>query len=93
MSSTRDLLEVLVDERGCGEVPFTVEREQSHQDSQVVNRQGHEPHPGSREPSAEQDRISANAIVRLMTSVSPLEMGPGLVLCALAPITVAEKGS
>src|SRR5262245_33097287 len=57
MISMRAPLEILVDERGCGEVPSTVECDQRHQDSQVVNRPGHEPDPWPHGPSARRGTI------------------------------------
>ena len=42
---------------GVEKSPCTVECDQPHQDSQVVNRQGHEPDPWLREPFAQQDMI------------------------------------
>src|ERR1035441_9983897 len=57
MISTSDSLEILVNERGCGEVPLTVECDQRHQDSQIVNRQRHEPEPWLRKPITPQGMI------------------------------------
>jgi hypothetical protein len=81
MISTSDPLEILVNERGCGEVPLTVECDQRHQDSQVVNRQGHEPEPWLREPIAQQDMIFVTLIYKNHGfSFLPWKIGSGVRL-------------
>ena len=61
---TQGGLEILIDESGRRKVAGTVEYDQAYQDSDVVNRQGHESGPRSRASFAQQDTILTTLLSR-----------------------------
>src|SRR4051794_10889055 len=76
MISTIDPLEILVNERGRGEVSSTVERDQRHQDCQVVNRQDREPGPWLHRSIAREEPIFV-ALVWKTHAFASLQIGSG----------------